>query len=196
MKPTLLILVGPSAVGKTTVAERIVKDHPTFSPIRSLTTRPPRGDEHDDEYLYTDKDGFEQALARGEILEHTLYADTLYGTPRSEIDRVVSLGKTPLLVLDINGAESLSKRADTLSPCIIYLTESEQVLNRRLAERYLSGEGCDRERYDARIRRNGWEREHFPEFSHLFYDVIEGKSTPSDTALAVIKSFESFKNAN
>ena len=53
MNKALLILVGPSAVGKTTVADEIIS-RGGFSLIRSLTTRAPRGDGHDDEYIYTD----------------------------------------------------------------------------------------------------------------------------------------------
>ena len=191
MKTPLLILVGPSAVGKTTVAELLVNSG-AFAFVRSLTTRAPRGDGHDDEYLYTDKAGFEAALASGEILEHTLYDGTLYGTPRSEVERVARDGRCPILVLDINGAEALSKD-ETLAPCIIYLTEDERVLDRRLKERYLMGERVDYARYEARASRNRWERESFHRFSHLFYDIIAGKETASDTAEAVREAFEGYK---
>ena len=191
MKTPLLILVGPSAVGKTTVAELLVASG-AFAFVRSLTTRAPRGDGHDEEYLYTDEESFLSAIDSGEILEHTLYAGTRYGTPRAEIERVASLGKVPILVLDINGAESLSKDGELLA-CIIYLTEDEVTLEKRLYERYLSGDKKDVARYEARVGRNRWEREHFDEFSHLFYDVIKGNTTAIDTANAVKESFESFK---
>ena len=83
---SILILVGPSAVGKTTVANELVRSYGYFSFIRSLTTRPPRGDGNDDEYLYTTREGFLREIECGGVLEHTEYDGTLYGTPRSEIE--------------------------------------------------------------------------------------------------------------
>jgi guanylate kinase len=195
-KKNLLVLVGPSAVGKTTVANEIVGRHREFSFIRSLTTRLPRGDGNDGEYLYTDRAGFLSEVESGGILEYTEYDGTLYGTPRSEIERIIEDGKTPLLVLDINGAISLTKSGSELSPCVIYLTENEQTLKARLQQRYLSGKAKQTSRYESRMARNAWEREHFAEFSSVFFDVINGKSTPKETADYVLFAFESFKKAN
>ena len=45
------------------------------------------------------------------------------------------------------------------------------------------------------MARNRWEKEHFPEFLSLFFDVIEGKSTPKETADAVLETFERFKKS-
>ena len=191
----LLILVGPSAVGKTTVANEIVKEHPVFSFIRSLTTRPPRGDGNDAEYLYTDRTGFLKEVECGGVLEHTEYEGTLYGTPRSEIERILSENRIPLLVLDINGATSLTKKGGGLSVCVIYLTEKDEVLKARLTQRYLSGDVKQSDSYDRRMARNLWEKEHFAEFSSLFFDTVEGKSTPSETANAVLEAFERFKKS-
>ena len=193
MKSCVLILVGPSAVGKTTVATEIVEKNPAFSFIRSLTTRPPRGDGRDDEYIYTDREGFLCEIERRGVLEHTEYDGMLYGTPRSEIERVAALGKTPLLVLDINGAESFKRASGDISPCILYLTEKDEVLRERLAERYLSGECPDEKRYKSRLSRNAWERENLNSFSHLFYRTIEGEKTPALTAEQVISAFLEFK---
>lgn len=191
MNRDLLILVGPSAVGKTTVADEILSGG-GFSLIRSLTTRPPRGDGHDDEYIYTDREGFLREVGRGGVLEHTEYVGTLYGTPRSEIERVLSEDKTPLLILDINGAASLSERRGELRPCIIYLTEEEAVLRERLEARYLLGDARDPEKYERRMARNAWERENLPSLSHLFFRIVHGEKTPMLTAKAVLSAFGDF----
>ena len=192
---SILILVGPSAVGKTTVANELVRSYGYFSFIRSLTTRPPRGDGNDDEYLYTTREGFLREIECGGVLEHTEYDGTLYGTPRSEIERIFNEGKIPLLVLDINGARSLTERGGDFSTCALYLTEDEAVLKERLEKRYLSGEVKQSDIYDRRMARNLWEKEHFAEFSSLFFDTVEGKSTPSETADAVLEAFERFKKS-
>lgn len=188
---SLLVLVGPSAVGKTTVADEIIS-RGGFSLIRSLTTRAPRGDGHDDEYIYTDRETFLREILRGGVLEHTEYVGTLYGTPKSEIDRVHSEGNIPLLILDINGAESLTLNGGELSPCVIYLTEDERVLRERLAARYLSGDTSDPEKYENRMARNAWERENLKSLSHLFYRIVKGDKTPALTADSVLSAFKDF----
>lgn len=193
MNKTLLILVGPSAVGKTTVADEIMSRDLGFAFMRSLTTRSPRGDGHDDEYIYIDREGFLSEVRTGGVLEHTEYDGTLYGTPRSEVERVLSEGKTPLLILDINGAVSLNEKRGELHPCAIYLTEDDEILKSRLVERYLSDERCDTARYEARMERNRWEREHLAELSPIFHAIISGEATPTLTADAVLSAFDDFK---
>ena len=192
---SILILVGPSAVGKTTVANELVKSYGYFSFIRSLTTRPPRGDGNDDEYLYTTREGFLREIECGGVLEHTEYEGTLYGTPRSEIERIFNDGKIPLLVLDINGARSLTERGGDFSTCALYLTVEDEVLKERLTQRYLLGEVKQIDTYERRMARNIWEKEHFGEFSSLFFDTVYGKSTPKETADAVLETFERFKKS-
>jgi guanylate kinase len=190
-REAMLILVGPSAVGKTTVADELIESG-EFSLTRSLTTRAPRGDGHDDEYVYTDRAGFLRELDSGRVLEHTEYLGTLYGTPLSEIERVISEGRVPLLILDINGAEALSRIKGEISPCIIYLTEDESVLKSRLEARYLLSAEKDIEKYESRMRRNSWEKENLPSLSHLFYRIIKGAASPSLTAKAVRCAFSDF----
>ena len=80
-----LVLVGPSAVGKTTVMSELIRRGPEFEFIRSATTRSPRGDGHDDEYIYLTVDEFRARISTGGMLEYTEYGGNLYGTPASEI---------------------------------------------------------------------------------------------------------------
>ena len=67
----ILILAGPSAVGKTTVMKEILSRSDEFEFIRSATTRAPRGDGHDSEYIYLTEIEFKKRIADGEMLEYT-----------------------------------------------------------------------------------------------------------------------------
>ena len=103
----ILVIAGPSAVGKTTVMNEILRQNAGFEYIRSATTRAPRGDVFDLEYIYLSKEEFLERIENGGVLEYTEYGGNFYGTPKSEIERIFSVGKTPVLILDLNGVKSL-----------------------------------------------------------------------------------------
>ena len=137
----VLIIAGPSAVGKTVAAKAIVANDPSFTFLRSGTTRERRGDAFDDEYLYYTESEFLAGVARGEFAEYMRYGGNLYGTPKSELYRAFSEGKTPLMVLDLNGVESLGKLGE-FSACSVYVYSPIDVIEDRLRLRYLK-DGAD-----------------------------------------------------
>ena len=130
-----LIIAGPSAAGKTTVAKEILARGVGFELSRSATTRAPRGDGHDEEYIYLSYADFRDRIANGDMLEYTEYGGNLYGTPVSEIKRIVDSGKIPLLILDLNGVISLKRAGERLSAFSVYLLVDMETLDKRLYER-------------------------------------------------------------
>jgi guanylate kinase len=131
----VLVIAGPSGAGKTVVATSIVKEHPEFTFLRSGTTRPKRGDAHDDEYIYYTEEEFKKAIENGEMAEHAVYGDAMYGTPNAELDRAFREGKTPLLVIDLNGVKSLALHPK-YSACNLYIYTDIEVIEQRLRDRY------------------------------------------------------------
>ena len=146
----ILILVGPSGVGKNTVAEVLLgaKDSP-FSYSRSLTTRDPRGT-FADEYLYVSEEEFLSRVQAGKMLEYTRYGENYYGTPMSEVERAEAEGKISLMILDINGVESIRRDHPSLSIFAVYLYADPKEIKGRLESRDL-GDGNEENR--ARINR-------------------------------------------
>ena len=67
----ILVLAGPSAVGKTTVMKEILEKYPEFEFVRSATTREVRNDSHKSEYIYLSRSEFSDRVEKGEMLEHT-----------------------------------------------------------------------------------------------------------------------------
>ena len=137
MSVKILIIAGASAVGKTVVASRLMELDPSFRLIRSATTRLPRGDGHDSEYLYYSREEFLSAVKKGEMLEYMEYSGELYGTPRAELVRVSGEGYTPLLILDLNGVESLNN-AEGVEPMSVYIYDDINKIEQRLYDRYLN----------------------------------------------------------
>lgn len=131
----VLVIAGPSAVGKTTVAKRLLSLYEEFEFVRSATTRAPRADAHGSEYIYLDDSEFKSRIKNGEMLEFTEYSGNFYGTPLSETERIFEKGKTPLLILDINGVLSLKNIHGKFKTVAVYITADHETLDVRLALR-------------------------------------------------------------
>ena len=138
MNRNVLVIAGASGAGKTTVATHLLSSTTEFGFIRSITTRAPRGDAHDSEYIYTDRTDFLQRVKSGEMVEYMEYGDNMYGTPVSELDRVFGEGKFPLLILDIEGVKSLRAGNFDFNSVIVYIWDEINEIEKRLYARDLS----------------------------------------------------------
>ena len=191
----ILIVAGPSAVGKTTVAHRMLELDSRFEFVRSVTTRPCRADQFDNEYIYITEEEFRHLIDTAGVLEHTIYAGNYYGTPRSEIDRIISEGKIPLLILDINGVESLSKNKGDISPCGVYIYDDIDVMAERLYDRYKDNLDADNQRrLDSRRRQNIIDYSEMPIHEPYFYSFIRNCSSVDCCAERVGEIFADFCN--
>ncbi len=109
----LIVLAGPTAVGKGTVATHIKEHHPELLLSVSATTRSPRPGEVDGEhYFFVDDAEFDRLIAAGELLEHaTVHNRFRYGTPKAPIERALADGRTVLLEIDLQGARQVRAAA-------------------------------------------------------------------------------------
>lgn len=189
----VLIIAGPSGAGKTVIATSIVEKHPEFTFLRSGTTRPKRGDAHDDEYLYYTVEEFESAIANGEMAEYAVYGGHLYGTPNSELDRAFSEGKTPLLVIDLNGVKSLALHPG-YSDCSIYIYTDIDVIEDRLRARYFGeNERADSEKnFNDRMAQNIKDWHDIPDYEEYFHAFIENNRTVEECCDKVLSTFAAF----
>ena len=188
----VLILAGPSAGGKTTVANELLRQSSDFELVRSVTSRPPRGDGNDGEYIYITREEFTKGIESSDVLEYTEYAGELYGTPRSEIDRITKEGRVPLLILDIKGVKALVNTPD-VSACAVYVYDDIRVVDQRLYDRYLganpSADGLIK--YVNRKEQNNADYLAAPEFSKDFYSFVKN-TAPAECADAVKAVFSAF----
>ncbi len=113
MKPQILVLVGPSGAGKTTIATRLVCDHPDrFIPSVSATTRRPRaGERTGREYHFVTRGEFGAMVAAGELIEWAEVHDEYYGTPIGNLCDDGTSGPVPVLDIDIQGAMQVIEHA-------------------------------------------------------------------------------------
>ena len=190
----ILIIAGPSAVGKTTIAHRMLELDNRYEFVRSVTTRPCRADQFDNEYIYITIDEFRNLIETAGVLEHTEYAGNFYGTPRSEIDRITSEGKIPLLILDINGVESLCKNKGDISPCGVYIYDDISVMEERLVERYKNDLDSPEtmRRLNSRRNQNRIDYGEMPVHEPYFYAFIRNCSSVDCCAEKVNNIFSDF----
>ena len=132
--PCLVVLSGPTAVGKSTLRQRILEDQ-RFAFSVSATTRPPRPGEVDGrDYHFLDTAEFTRRLQAGEFLEHAQVHGNRYGTLRPAIDRTVAQGRIPILEIDVQGAASI-RDSGQRAVFVFVMPPSMEALRQRITSR-------------------------------------------------------------
>lgn len=146
MKPFLLVLSSPSGGGKTTIAKSLLQARDDLGYSVSATTRPRReGEREGADYYFLSREEFLRRVEAGEFLEWATYAGNLYGTLRSEIDRIFARGRTAVLDVEIEGARQI-RASFPNSLHLFVLPPSAEVLVSRLAGRNTEPAAVVRER--------------------------------------------------
>jgi guanylate kinase len=104
----LIVLTGPSGVGKGTLMQVLLKRHPELYYSVSVTTRSPRpGEVNGQNYYFISRNKFEQLVAEGEFLEWAEFAGNYYGTPREAVLNQVRAGQLVVLEIELEGARQI-----------------------------------------------------------------------------------------
>lgn len=131
----LIVLTGPSGVGKGTLLRILLEQHPELYFSVSATTRQPRPGEIDGQhYYFVSREKFEQMLEAGELLEWAEYAGNYYGTPRAPVERQIQLGRSVVLEIELVGARKINQTFPT-ALMIFILPPSLAELERRIRSR-------------------------------------------------------------
>ncbi len=131
----LIIISGPSGVGKSTVTERLVNREERIERSRSSTTRKERlDDDRQKQYDYLSKEEFEEKIEQDAFLEWASVYGDYYGTPYAEIDRIRGANRVPLLEIDVQGADQI-RDAEIEHLSIFLEPPTFDVLRERLEER-------------------------------------------------------------
>ncbi len=104
-KGNIVIISGPSGVGKSTICREVVKRMKDVHLSVSLTTRPRSDGEVDGkDYRFVSREQFEQLIRKGEMLEYAEVFGKLYGTRKDRVEEVLKAGETIILEIDVQGA--------------------------------------------------------------------------------------------
>ncbi|HIE08933.1 MAG TPA: guanylate kinase [Armatimonadetes bacterium] len=139
-KGMILVISGPSGVGKGTLRERLLKRFPSMRRSISVTTRRPRpGEVHGRDYFFVSREEFQRMIGEGKFLEWAWVFDELYGTPAGWVEEQLSSGVDVLLEIDVQGAFQVKeKKPDAV--LVFIAPPSWEELERRLRKRHTEDE--------------------------------------------------------
>jgi len=134
-EPLLIVISGPSGVGKDTVLYHMKARQLPFHFVVTATTRPPRQDErHGIDYFFLSPDEFAEMIENDELLEYAIVYNDYKGIPKQQVRQALASGKDVIMRLDVQGAETIRKLCpDAL--LIFLTTQDEDELVRRLRDR-------------------------------------------------------------
>ena len=182
-KGLLIVLSGPSGVGKGTVREALfnMEGHDLVYSI-SMTTRKPREGEVDGrEYYFVSRDQFEESIKNGKMLEYTEFVGNYYGTPLDKVNELITAGKEVLLEIEVNGAMQVRERCKD-AIFIFIAPPSFDALKNRLIQRGTESKG----KIEERIRKA--EREIGLAEMYDYIVVNDEVKNAADKILAIIRA--------
>jgi guanylate kinase len=178
--PLLVVISGPSGVGKDTIARHLIDLHPDkFHFVVTATTRPPRANEvHGQDYFFYSTDQFAQLIETNQLLEYAIVYNDYRGIPKQQIQEAMDSGKDVIMRVDIQGAKTIRKLVPN-AITIFLMAESEEAMVQRLRER----KSETPEGLNLRIATARQELKRIEEFD---YCVINAQSRQEESAAALL----------
>jgi guanylate kinase len=181
----VIILTAPSGAGKTSITKFLLANYPQLAFSVSATTRAPRGAEQDGvDYHFISAADFEAHIRQNDFLEYEMvYEGLYYGTLKSELGRIWTEGKMPVLDIDVKGAIAIQKQLGDQAFSIFILPPSIEVLKERLAKRNTESA----EKMQMRLDKAEYEIS----FSDQFNAVVKNEvlDTACEATAALIQGF-------
>ncbi len=133
--PLLIVISGPSGVGKDTILQRMKERRLPFHFVVTATTRPARADEvHGRDYFFISNDQFAEMIEKDELLEYAIVYNDYKGIPKQQVREALKSGHDVIMRIDVQGAAKI--RSLTNGAVLIFITaRSEEELIERLRTR-------------------------------------------------------------
>ena len=146
----MVVISGPSGVGKGTLVGRILDRVPNIFLSISATTRTPRAGEVDGaNYHFLTTEVFEKSIRNDDLLEWANIYGDLYGTPKAPIVQALTEGRTAILEIDVQGAIQVRKKLGSQADYVSIMPPSVEELARRLGDRKTETEEAQKKRMDV-----------------------------------------------
>ena len=180
----LIVISGPSGVGKDSVVRRLKQREPSLYFVVTATTRPPRKGEVDgQDYLFVSRTSFNNMVVKNEFIEHAVVYGERKGVPKNQVEAAWASGQDVVMRLDVQGASEIRNLyPDSL---LIFLTTNTELEleNRLLARKSETPEGLK-----LRVATAVREMESVDEFDYCIVNADEMLDETVDVILAIIKA--------
>ena len=194
-KGLLLVVSGPSGAGKGTICQEFMKTHNDCALSVSATTRAPReGEVHGVNYFFLSHEEFKKKIEDGGFLEHAVFCENYYGTPKDEVLNMIESGKNVILEIEVQGALQVrSHYPEAVFVFVIPPTLEE-------LEKRLRGRGTEEDSViQKRLERAKAEFNFIPKYNYvLVNDTVENAVRKLEAIIAAEKcamarNYESIK---
>ena len=164
-KSILIVISSPSGAGKTSLANAIVEENQNIYFSTSVTTRPPRdGEENGREYIFTNKNKFDEMIINGEFIEYAEVFGNYYGTPKGKTEEFLINGKDIIFDVDWQGGTKI--RNSYLAPSVVTIFILPPSI-KTLQERLLNRNKDDDKTVKLRMKEARSEISHWSEYDYI-----------------------------
>ena len=183
----LIIVSAPSGSGKSTIVQYLMKEHPEFQLVFSIsaTSRPPRGEEkHGVEYFFLSPDEFRQRILDNEFLEYEeVYPNRFYGTLKEQVEKQLKAGQNVVFDVDVKGGCNIKKFYGERALSLFIQPPSIKELKKRL-----EGRNTDTpEQIKVRLEKAEYEMSFAPQFDRIL--VNDDLETAKQEAVEILTEF-------
>jgi len=182
--PLLIVISGPSGVGKDTIIQRMKERNLPFHFVVTATTRPARPEEQNGvDYFFLSHDDFAEMIEQDELLEYAIVYNDYKGIPKAQVREALASGKDVVMRVDVQGAATVRELCpDAL---LIFLTthDEQELVARLLARKTETPEGLK-----LRIATARQEQKRIAEFDYVVYNREFQLEQTVDTIIAIIQA--------
>ena len=194
----LVVFSGPSGSGKGTVLKEAFKNSDDLRLSVSVTTRSPREGERDGvDYIFYSKEQFENLIQEDGFLEWACFCENYYGTPKAEIEKMLSEGKDVILEIEVQGAMKVKEKCPE-AVLVFNMPPSKEELKNRLVGRKTDAP----EVIEKRLATSVWEISQAENYDYIIVNdvvedaakrllsVIEGEKCKKERNLCVLSQYK------
>ena len=183
-QPLLIVISGPSGVGKDSVLELMKARALPFHFVVTANTRPPRPDEIEgQDYIFVTREEFAEMIEKGELIEYAAVYNDYKGIPKAQVRQALESGQDVLMRLDVQGAATVRKFAP--EALLIFLTTSSE---EELVERLEARKTESPEDLKLRIATSRQEFKRIHEFDYVVVNRENKLDEAVDTIVAIIRA--------
>ena len=181
-QPLLIVLSGPSGVGKDTMIQIMKERGLPFHFVVTATTRPPRPEEQNGvDYFFVSKDEFAEMIEQDELLEYAIVYNDYKGIPKQQVREALASGKDVIMRIDVQGAATIRKLCP--EALLIFLTtkDEDELISRLIARKSETPEGLK-----LRIATARQEQKQIDQFDYVVVNPQEHLEATVNTIEAII----------